>query len=89
MEEYYFLSFDSTNYALKAENFLKTKNCSITIMPTPREVSASCGLSIKINDGDLEFTKRTILEGSLKVKGVYKLHRVDGKRGIEKVWEQD
>lgn len=87
MEQYLFLSFDSTNYALEAERYLKNAGCSITIMPTPREVSASCGLSIKMNDGDIESAKGFIREGSLKVKGIYKVYRSEGKRGVEKVWE--
>lgn len=48
----YILAFDSTNYAIAAEKHLIAK-FNITVIPTPREITTNCGLSIKINDDDL------------------------------------
>jgi len=44
---FYCLTFDSTHYAIKTEKKLKGNNLDVSIIPTPREISASCGLSIK------------------------------------------
>jgi Protein of unknown function (DUF3343). len=85
MEQYYFISFDSTNHAMEAEDFLKKNNYSITVLPTPREVSASCGLSIKFNSGGLEEIKDIIENGSVKAKGIYSFTRENNKKIIEKV----
>ncbi|MBQ0017845.1 MAG: DUF3343 domain-containing protein [Clostridiales bacterium] len=46
MEEYYLLTFSSTHCAIAADNILKQLGC--TIMPVPRFISASCGISIRI-----------------------------------------
>ncbi|WZL73123.1 DUF3343 domain-containing protein [Clostridiaceae bacterium 35-E11] len=45
-KEFYVIVFESTHHAIKTENMLKSK-FSIETIPTPREISASCGLSIK------------------------------------------
>ncbi|WP_129599839.1 DUF3343 domain-containing protein [Anaerophilus nitritogenes] len=45
-QEFYIISFESTHHAIQTEIKLK-KNFSIETIPTPREISASCGLSIK------------------------------------------
>lgn len=44
--EFYVIAFNSTHHALQVENKLKQK-FKIEVVPTPREISASCGLSIK------------------------------------------
>lgn len=85
MEEYFFISFDSTNNAMGAEDYLKRNNYSITILPTPREVSASCGLSIRFNSGGLDQIKDAVKSGSLKVKGIYSLKSDNGRRVVEKI----
>jgi hypothetical protein len=85
MDSFYFLSFDSTNHALQAESYLKNKNISISVIPTPREVTQSCGLSIKLNDVPLESIRNIIGEGIMKIKGLYYLDRRNGVKNIEKV----
>ena len=85
MDEYYFLSFDSTNYALQAESYFKKNNFNITIIPTPREVTQSCGLSIKFNDSCVNTIKRAIDGINIKTKGIYFLKKENGKPKIEKI----
>jgi len=45
-KEFYVIVFDSTHHAIQAEKRLKEK-FQIETIPTPREITASCGLSIK------------------------------------------
>lgn len=85
MEEYYFISFESTNYAMQAESYLKAKNFNIIIIPTPREVSQSCGLSIKFNGGGVDLIKDLVSGGSVKAKGIYQLKKDNGARNVEKI----
>ena len=46
VEEYYLLTFESTHAAISTEKLLKP--AGVTIMPVPRFLSASCGISIRI-----------------------------------------
>lgn len=55
---FYCLTFDSTHYAIKIEKRMKATSVKGVMIPTPREVSASCGLSLKF----LEDDKETMLE---------------------------
>jgi hypothetical protein len=49
---FYCLTFDSTHYAIKIEKRMKDASLNGTMIPTPREVSASCGLSLKFLEED-------------------------------------
>ncbi len=46
MDEYYLITFESTHAAISTEKLLKPAN--VRIMPVPRFISASCGISIRI-----------------------------------------
>ncbi|MEA4971564.1 MAG: DUF3343 domain-containing protein [Candidatus Metalachnospira sp.] len=46
-EHYYLLAFNSTHFAISAETYL-SKTIHVTIMPTLRKITASCGISIRI-----------------------------------------
>jgi len=51
---FYCLTFDSTHYAIKIEKRMKDAALNGVMIPTPREVSASCGLSLKFLEVDKE-----------------------------------
>ena len=51
---FYCLTFDSTHYAIKIEKRMKDADLNGVMIPTPREVSASCGLSLKFLDAEKE-----------------------------------
>ncbi len=59
--EYYLITFANTNTAMAAQKKLKGK-LDFHIMPTLREISGSCGISIKIQPSSLEDAKRLIAE---------------------------
>jgi hypothetical protein len=48
------LSFDSIHHAIKAERLLRTANIAATAVPTPREISISCGQCLLFAAGDEE-----------------------------------
>lgn len=51
LKEYFILSFETTSAVIQAEKHIKD-TCPIAIMPTPHEISAGCGLSIRFLDSD-------------------------------------
>ena len=63
---FYTLAFNSTHYAVAAEKFL-SEHIPITVMPTLRSISASCGISLRVEYADynalmaLLLTNRDIL----------------------------
>lgn len=84
-KEMYIIAFDSTHHAIKAEKEIKNKKISVKTIPTPREVSVSCGLSIKFDYDDLNRIKDIIAEYNLSISGIYKIYRKDNRRFAEKL----
>ena len=46
MEENLVLTFYSVNFTMRGEKHFEDNNLELKIIPTPREISSSCGLSI-------------------------------------------
>lgn len=84
-ENFYVVSFDSTHHAIKAEKLFKENNLNIKMMPTPREITASCGLSIRFEVEDLEAVESIIIKDELSIKGKYLIKRAEGVRSAEKL----
>jgi len=59
-EESGVLFFDSTNMALKTERLLKSAGVGCTVIPTPVEITAECGISLLFKAGSLESVRRTL-----------------------------
>lgn len=53
------ISFDSTHRAIHFERLLM-KHFAIELIPTPREITASCGLSLKFEVEDFEAVKKEL-----------------------------
>ena len=62
MEEYYLLTFESTHAAISTEKLLRP--AGVTIMPVPRFISASCGISVLIRPDKREQAEEIFREGS-------------------------
>jgi hypothetical protein len=62
MDEYYLLTFESTHAAISTEKLLKP--AEVTIMPVPRFISASCGISVRIRPDRKEQAEDIIREKS-------------------------
>lgn len=48
------LVFDSTNVALKTERLFKAAGIPSTVIPTPVEITADCGIALLLADSWLE-----------------------------------
>lgn len=84
-EKFYVVSFDSTHHAIRAEKLFKDSNLNVRMMPTPREITASCGLSIRFEEANLKEVEEIISNEELAVKGKYEMNRQDGVRTAQKI----
>ncbi|AFS79849.1 hypothetical protein DUF3343 [Gottschalkia acidurici 9a] len=84
-EKFFVISFNSTHHAIKGEKLFKEHNLNIKMMPTPREITASCGLSIRFEEEDLQEVQSTIDNSDLSIKGIYEMKREEGVRLAQKI----
>ncbi len=68
MTAYYLITFESTHLAMQAERLLK-QTYKTTVIPTPRDLTASCGLSLMLDTA----TEDSAL-ADLKSRGVEGMH---------------
>jgi len=81
-KEYNIISFGSTHMAIKSEKLLLEKNIDIKIIPVPREITASCGLSLRINLDIYEMAKKILEENNIEFSGCYKVKQTGLKKEI-------
>lgn len=76
MEEMdYFILFPNVNEGLMLEKKLKENNIKYTIVPTPRELSKCCGISIKYLFENEDEIKRLVEQNNIKIVGFHGLPR--------------
>lgn len=84
-EDFGVVTFESTSHAIKGEKVLKEENIKIKTIPTPREITSSCGLSIRFKLEDLDTIKNTIKSNNLAINGIYKMIKEGLKYTVEKI----
>lgn len=84
-EEYGLLTFKSTHLALQGEKVFKERDIVFKTIPTPREVSHSCGLALLFISDDINKVKEMIAEGVLHIDSLYSYIKEDHKNIIEKL----
>lgn len=67
------VTFQSTHHAIAGEKHIKEEGIAIKTIPTPREITASCGLSIKFELEDLERIQAIIAQNQLSIEGIYQI----------------
>jgi len=75
LDDYCVFTFSTTSYALKAEKELKNAEAEFIIMPTLREISSSCGLSVKIHPDARENTQQTLTVSGVPIESIYFVHK--------------
>ena len=75
---YWLFAFDSPHAAIAAQRLLS--DCGAVVMPTLRSITASCGMSIRMEDGQIEQAKERMRSSAID-PALYRLYRVeqDGK----------
>ncbi len=87
MNEYYLMTFESTHAAISTEKLLKP--AGVRIMPVPRFISASCGISIRITPEQREETEELFRKsGDLKPDEYAYYHVQTGKESKEVICEK-
>lgn len=71
---YWLFAFDSPHAAIAAQRLLS--DCGAVVMPTLRSITASCGMSIRIEDGQIDEAKARMKSSSLD-PAIYRLYRVE------------
>ncbi len=86
--EYYVVTFVSTSHAIKLEKTMVSQ-FQVAIIPTPTEISRSCGLSFRLDYPDIT-SAIAILDDSGFPFGVYALSRekTAGKRQVRLITEK-
>jgi hypothetical protein len=84
MNDYYIAVFDSTHYALHFEKVIRGGGFTINIMPVPREITASCGLSAKLEAFEIDNIKELAVKENLKVADYYHVDVENGKKTYHK-----
>lgn len=84
MNDYYIAVFDSTHHALKFEKVIRDRGFKINIMPVPREITASCGISAKLEVDEIKDIMALAVVENLKVLGYYHVESENGKKTYHK-----
>lgn len=71
----YYILFPSHTEGVKLESVLKKGNIKHIIVPTPRELSASCGIAIMYNKEDEEKIRELIDCNSVKTLGFHYVNK--------------
>lgn len=83
------ITFKSTHHAIKTEKKLKDVGIDIRMIPTPREITASCGLSIKFEDKDSDriqdIVNNMVQNEEIAINGIYKITRTKEKCDVLRV----
>lgn len=85
MDQFGVVTFNSTHHAIKGESTFKSSQVIFKTIPTPREITLSCGLSIRFNLSDLEKVKKLVEDGDLSIKGIYRYIRYEKGYRLEKI----
>lgn len=70
-EIYGLVTFKSTNFAMLGEEVFKENSFVFKTIPTPRDVSTSCGLSLLFLVDDIDKVKELINQGNLNIDNMY------------------
>lgn len=71
----YLVVFDSVHQAIRAEKMLLAEGIAIEMVPTPREISASCGQSIALGEEAFRNGYPILLQKKSSFHGVYHVRK--------------
>lgn len=84
VEKFLLLVSDSTHYVMKLEKLLQNFQIWCRIIPLPSEVSAGCGLSIRVELSDKDRIDKILTENNIEVEK-YIVEKVGFKKKVEKI----
>lgn len=84
VEKFLLLVSDSTHYVMKLEKLLQNSQICCRIIPLPSEISAGCGLSLKVELTDLEKIDEILERENIEIEK-YLVEKIGLKKKIEKI----
>ena len=84
-KEFGIITFEGTQHAIKAESDLMNKDIKTKTIPTPRDITLSCGLAIRVDLSDIDKIKGLYKNGDLKFKNLYSLSESAQGRLLKKI----
>ena len=70
-EHYSYIVFPSTHEAIRAEKILQSYGAVFTIVPTPRSITTSCGISVRFDPAEEKAFKHILDEHEVQTDGIY------------------
>ena len=71
MNKYYIVTFQNTHEAMKAERETINKKIKVVVIPTPTYITRSCGISLKVEEENIQNIIKLIDSENIKVKEVF------------------
>jgi hypothetical protein len=75
MTQYGVILFHTTSSVMRTEKLLLKARFKIKLVPTPREFSSDCGISIRFEWDQLEPTKLLLEEERVEFEAIYPLSK--------------
>ena len=75
MEKVYYVLFNNHENGLKLNSKLKENGLKSTISPTPRSLSKCCGISLIVDENELEDVRRVVEENNIEIITIESLER--------------
>ncbi len=88
LKDYGVFTFISTSHALKAERVLKNDSAEFLMIPTPRQISTSCGLAVKVREADLDSARHFLLNNQVKIEGIYQVQNIAGQTKTKRIYNE-
>lgn len=85
MQNFYLIAFDSTQQAIRTEMLLEYADIEIDTLPTPKQVTAGCALSIAFPQQDISEVVTIIVEERVEIRGIFEPIADDY---VEMKWEE-
>ena len=71
LNKYYIVTFQNTHEAMKAERESIKKQIKVIVIPTPTYITKSCGISLKIEEENIQSIFNLITLENIKVKEIF------------------
>ncbi|NLJ78518.1 MAG: DUF3343 domain-containing protein [Tissierellia bacterium] len=73
--EFGVITFKSTHHAMRGESIFKKDNLDFKMIPTPREITYSCGLSIRFALEDISKVSDILEKHGMDIEGIFRYQR--------------
>jgi hypothetical protein len=74
MNEYSVILFHTTSSVMQTEKVLKQEGIAVKLIPTPRDLSSDCGISIRFNRGDRDKVEKIMEVNSIEYYSINDLN---------------